>query len=365
MDSQKLTPIRVGFIGLNPDSHWAAMAHLPALNSLGSKFTVAGVANSTPESARRTAEALNLPHAFDNVEGLVNSPEIDLVVVTVKVPYHLELVTAALKAGKHVYCEWPLGNGLAEAKELANLAKEKGVLAVVGTQAIPSLEIEHLKNLIADGYVGKVLSTSLIGSGGNWANETSEELAYLFDEKNGASMQSIPLSHTLAAMAEVLGGFGTLNARFVSNYKSVKVAETGELKDKTTPDQIMIHGILACGAPFSVHYRGGVSRGTNLLWEINGTEGDIQVTADLGHAQMVQLTIRGARGEETELVPLMPKESAYKGWPEFAGARNVARNYERLYHDLTNGTKTAPTFDDAVTLHELLDTIEQSAKKRS
>ncbi len=356
------TPIRVGFIGLNPDSHWAATAHLPALKALGDKFTIVGAANSTPESSRRTAEALNLPHSFENVDQLVNSPEVDLVVVTVKVPHHLELVTAALKAGKHVYCEWPLGNGLEEARQLEELARKKGVVAVVGTQARPALEIEHLKKLIEEGFVGEVLSTTLIGSGGNWAADTVEELYYLFDEKNGATMQSIPLAHTLAAMRDVLGEIDALSARFVTHYNTVKITDTGEVRNKTVPDQIMVHGTLASGAALSIHYRGGVSRGTNLLWEINGTEGDIQVTGDLGHAQMIQLTVRGARGDETELVSLMPEDSAYEGWPEFAGARNVGRVYERLYNDLCNGTQTAPSFQDAVALHELLDKIEKSAR---
>ncbi|MGE4561252.1 MAG: gfo/Idh/MocA family oxidoreductase, partial [Desulfobulbus sp.] len=97
------------------------------------------------------------------------------------------------------------------------------------------------------------------------------------------------------------------------------------------PDQIMVHGALASGAALSIHYRGGVSRGTNLLWEINGTEGDIQVTGDLGHAQMIQLTVRGARGKDKELRPLMPEASAYAGRPKAAAARNVARVYERLF----------------------------------
>jgi len=353
--------IRTGFIGLNPDSHWAATAHVPALQSLKDKFTIVGVANSTPESGRRTAQALNLPYAFDNVEELVNSSEVDLVVVTVKVPHHLELVTAALEAGKHVYCEWPLGNGLAEARQLAKLAENKGVVAVVGTQARASLEIEHLRKLIADGFVGKVLSTTLIGSGGNWADETTEELYYLFDAKNGATMQAIPLAHTLAAIRDVLGDFGPFSARFVRHYHTVKITDTGETRKKTVPDQIMLHGTLASGAALSIHYRGGVSRGTNLLWEINGTEGDIQVTGGLGHAQMIQLAVRGARGDETEMAPLMPEASAYDGWPEFAGARNVGRIYERLFNDIKNGTQTAPTFQDAVALHELLDAIERSA----
>ena len=354
-------PIRVGFIGLNPDSHWAATAHLPALQSLSDRFTVVGVANRTPESARRTAEALGLPLAFDTPAALVASPQIDLVVVTVKVPHHLALVTAALDAGKHVYCEWPLGNGLAEARQLAQLARDKGVVAVAGTQARAALEIVHLRQLIADGFVGTVLSTTLVGSGGNWADQTSDELYYLFEARNGASMQSIPLAHTLAAMRDVLGELGPMEARFLSNFETVTVTDTGERRPKTVPDQIMAHGTLASGAAVSIHYRGGVSRGTNLLWEINGTEGDIQVTGELGHAQMIQLTVRGARGEEKAMRPLMPPAQAYEGKPEFPGARNVAGIYALMAEDIRHGTRTAPSFDDAVILHEVIDGIERSA----
>jgi predicted dehydrogenase len=357
--------IRIGFIGLNPDSHWAATAHFPALKALTHKFAVVGVANSTSESARRTAQALNLPHAFTNARELVHSPDVDLVVVTVKVPHHLELVTAVLEAGKHVYCEWPLGNGLAEARRLAKLAEEKGVVAVVGNQARAAVEIEHLRKLIADGFVGKVLSTTLIGSGGNWADETIAEYYYLFDKNNGATMQAIPLAHTLAAMRDVLGDFGPLSAHFASRFDTVKITDTGETREKTAPDQIMVHGTLASGAALSIHYRGGISRGTNLLWEINGTEGDIQVTGGSGHAQMIQLTVQGARGKETVLAPLMPSASAYEGWPESATVRNVARVYARLYDDIRNGTRTAPSFHDAVALHEVIDAIERSAQAKS
>ena len=238
------------------------------------------------------------------------------------------------------------------------------MVAVVGTQARAAVEIEHLRKLVADGFVGKVLSTTLVGSGGNWAGDTIDDYYYLFDKKNGATMQAIPLAHTLAAMRDVLGDFGPLSASFVNRFDTVKIDDTGETREKTAPDQIMVHGTLASGAALSIHYRGGVSRGTNLLWEINGTEGDIQVTGDLGHAQMIQLTVRGARGEKADLDSLMPPASAYDGWPEPAAARNVARIYARLFDDICNGTQTAPTFQDAVALHELIDAIEQSAQAR-
>ena len=153
--------IRVGFIGLKHGMHWAATAHIPALKSLSNDFVVVGLANTSLASATNAAEAFDLPHAFENAQALVDSPEVDLVVVTVKVPHHRELVTSALNAGKHVYCEWPLGNGIAEARELADLAEAKGAVAAAGTQMRVAPEVEYLRQLIADGYVGEVLSTTI------------------------------------------------------------------------------------------------------------------------------------------------------------------------------------------------------------
>ncbi len=354
--------IRTGFIGLNPDSHWAATAHIPALELLSDDFEITGVANTTPESARATADALNLPHAFENAKALVQSPEVDLVVVTVKVPHHFELVKAALEAGKHVYCEHPLGKDLEETKKLAELAESKGVVAVVGTQMVNAPEVIYLKQLIDEGYIGKVLSTTLIGSGGNWSNETIDEYYYLFDKANGANMLTIPLGHTLAGLTSVLGEFDTVKATMANNFPTVKLTDTGKEKPKTAEDQIMAIGTLQNGAAVSVHYRGGISKGTNLLWEINGTEGDIQVTGASGHGQMVQLSIHGAKRNEEELKALNPPAEMYEGLPDNSIVRNVARIYALLADDIRNNTRNAPTFQSAVKLHELLNAIEESAK---
>lgn len=355
-------PIRVGFIGLNPGAHWAAAAHIPALQALAHDFVVVGVANTILASARNAADAFGLPHAFENAQALIDSAEVDLVVVTVKVPHHRELVSAALNAGKHVYCEWPLGNGLAEARELADLAETKGVVAAIGTQMRAAPEVEYLRRLIADGYVGEVLSTTLVGSGGPWGgSETDASRAYLYDKKNGATLLSIAVGHTIAGMRDVLGDFADLSARMIRRRDTMYVADTGEPIPSTAHDQILVHGALETGAAFSIHYRGGLSRGTNLLWEINGTQGDIQVTGAHGHGQMVQLSICGANGDASELVPLTPPASAYEGWPDNSVARNVARVYALIAQDIRTGTRSAPSFRDAVGLHETVDAIERSA----
>ncbi|UZR96817.1 Gfo/Idh/MocA family protein [Chondrinema litorale] len=358
-----MSKIRIGFIGLNPDSHWAATAHLPALQTLSDDFEIIGVANSSLESAEKTAKALNLKHAFKDYKELVQSPDVDLVTVTVKVPYHYELVKAALEAGKHIYCEWPLGTGLKEAEELEALAKEKGVVAAIGTQMRFAPEVTYLKKLIEEGYVGKVLSTTLIGTGGNWSSETISEYYYLFDKKNGAAMLEIPLAHTLVGLAEVLGDIDSVSANMFSNFDEVKITDTNEVKPKTAEDQIMLQGRLKSGAALSVHYRGGVSKGTNLLWEINGTEGDIQITAGSGHGQMAALSIAGAKTTDEEgLKPLTPPAEALEGWPEFPGARNVGHIYQRIAEDIKTGSHKAPSFTDGLKWHKLIESIKNSAK---
>jgi predicted dehydrogenase len=357
-----MSKIKVGFIGLNPDSHWASTAHIPALKSLADDFEVVGVANSTEESSKRTAEALGLKHAFASPMDLVASDDIDLVVVTVKVPYHFELVSAALNAGKNVHCEWPLGNGLEEARKLAALAKEKGVVATVGTQMRAAVEVIHLSKLVADGYVGRVLSSTIVADAGGWGPETVADLAYLNDKSTGATMLTIPFGHTLAGVRDVLGEFQDIAGRMVLERHRVNVTDTGETLTATSEDQIMVNGVFESGAAFSAHYRGGMSRGTNFLWEINGTEGDIQVKAGFGHGQMAQLSLFGARGEGAEMEPLTVPAELYEGRPEEVIPRNVGGIYALVAGDIQNGTRNAPSFADAVKLHVLLDAIERSSE---
>src|SRR5947209_15268150 len=188
--------IRVGIIGANPDRGWAAQAHIPALKSLSADFEITALSTSRHESADAASKLFGVPLAFDNHQELGNNDAVDVVAVTVKVPYHLELATAALDAGKAVYCEWPLGNGLIEAETSAALAQKKGVLAVAGLQARSAPSMAYVRDLIKQGYVGEVLSTSLIGSGMGWGPTVEPFNAYLNDKKNGATMLSLPLAHT-------------------------------------------------------------------------------------------------------------------------------------------------------------------------
>src|SRR2546426_10727991 len=160
MNNGRARRIRVGIIGANPDRGWAAEAHIPALRSLRDDFEITALSTSRRESADAAGTRFGVPLAFDNHHDLVNSADVDVVAITVKVPHHFELASAALGAGKAVYCEWPLGNGLQEAEKLAALAKQQRALAVAGLQARAAPAGGSVRDLVRRRYVWAGLSTT-------------------------------------------------------------------------------------------------------------------------------------------------------------------------------------------------------------
>ncbi len=131
----------------------------------------------------------------------------------------------------------------------------------------------------------------------------------------------------------------------------------------TAEDQIAVTGILEGGAVATVHFRGGLSRGTNFRWEINGTDGDLVVTANPPILQIGQPTLYGAQGTDTALSELAVPYR-YELVPGLAGqsekpAYNVAHAYTQLVSDVRDGTELTPDFAHGVRRHRLLDKIQQ------
>src|SRR2546421_1480754 len=198
-----LSKLGVGIIGVSASRGWAATAHIPALRALPN-YELRALSASSAESARAAGDAFGVGAVFSDYEQLVAQPDVDLVAVTVKVPHHRELVSAALAAGKVVYCEWPLGRDVDDAKAMAELAAERRVHSVVGLQGRQAPAIEFVSDLLRDGYVGEVLSTTMVGlsiPGDAVVNAN----AYMLDKKNGANLLTIAVGHSLDTLNYLLG----------------------------------------------------------------------------------------------------------------------------------------------------------------
>lgn len=95
--------IGVGLIGYEVGRSWAAAAHIPALRGLHG-FEIVAVGTTREESARAAAADIGIENWFTSANDLVACRQVDVVVVTVKVPHHLALVEAAIAAGKEDPC---------------------------------------------------------------------------------------------------------------------------------------------------------------------------------------------------------------------------------------------------------------------
>src|SRR5690348_8115461 len=197
--------VRLGLIGASVGGTWSARSHLPAARA-SADVELTAVCTTRADSADAARQAYGARLAFDDYRKMAASPEIDAVAVVVRVPSHYQPTKAALEAGKHVYCEWPLGRTTAEAVELSALAEAKGLVTAVGLQARVNPALMHMKELVASGYVGEVLAVhvSLMREGvlTRPSNRTWQR-----DAELGANTLTIANGHTVDAMRFVAGDF--------------------------------------------------------------------------------------------------------------------------------------------------------------
>ena len=234
----------------------------------------------------------------------------------------------------------------------------------VGTQAIASPHVRHLKTLVTDGLIGSVLSHTLIGYGRIWGPEIADDASekYLLDDVNGATMLTIPVAHTLAAVQHVFGSVAEVRAVIATRRTKVFSKQSNRYFDMTAPDQVGVQGFMADGSVISLHYRGGFPPDKNgFTWETNGSKGVLRVTGLTGSIQIEELRIESCLAGERDFREVqVPQELLTLCRGEYVPG-NVGRMYEAMWDDLVHGTHAAPDFNYAVELHRLIDRIRKMA----
>lgn len=354
----------VGLVGIDPPDSWAAVAHLPALRARPDRFAIAGIANSTQESGERAAKACGVDRVFANADALCTSDDVDIVVVTVKAALHAPIVERALAAGKHVYCEWPLGRDYAETRRLAALAETKQVLAVCGLQARSHPALRHLGELLAQGRIGKPLFATVVADGGNWGATIPQRFAYSTDAAQGATMLSVPIGHTLWGLTAILGDLVSVYADCRQRRQTMRLSDTGEDLALKTEDTIVAALAFGDGLPMSLHYRGGMNLTGGFQLQIIGETGQLVVRGEpFGAIEMIDLTISGAQSD-SEALEEIPLPEHLKPQPsQGVVPDNVMAIYDLIHADLENGTTTAPTFADALENYRLIEAFRVSTEQ--
>jgi predicted dehydrogenase len=358
--------IKTGIIGGSLNNQWASNTHIPVLKE-NPFYQITAIGTSKMETAKHSARTIHAPLAFTDHKELAQSNEVDLVVVSVKVPFHFEAAIAAIEEKKHLYCEWPLGKNTSEAKELSKLAGQANIHHVIGLQARQSPEVNYMKQAIKKGEIGRVLSCTMQVATQGKGGLTDEKSAYLFKKENGASLLTINGGHSLDVLCYILWDFKGVSAVMNQNYTEAILQENGREITKNTADQILIHGTLVNGVSASVHIQGGVYPEFQL--EVRGEKGVLRLkqSNSVGLVQFGNLTVEkiihpNYSSLHSESSQLDSEEVMRSSEKDRHPAGYVERAYQLLAADLSENKRQMPDFHDAVKLHQLLDAIRDSAE---
>ena len=354
--------LRVALVGASASGRgWGPAAHMPAIAAVDELELVA-LGTSSPASAAAAAETYGIPRAYHDVRELAAQPDIDIVTVAVRVPHHHAIVMPLLEAGKHVYCEWPLGATVEEAEEMAAAARANGVVAVVGLQGRHDPALNHVRRLVRDGILGDVLSlnVTMIG-GGALAHRSSE--AWMADDANGANTMTIVAGHTLDQIEYAFGDLTEISGTVGVQVPEWRLVDTGETVRADAPDNVMVNGTLAGGAMLSYQTATVPHNGSGWSMEAYGTEGTL-IASSASLPQITPILLNGASGEDP-LAPLEVPERDPVGMSVPKGpGHNIARSYARMAHAIRDGAPAGPDFDRALEVHRLLDAVRRSSDER-
>jgi predicted dehydrogenase len=351
--------IRLGLIGASVRGTWSSRSHLPALQA-SSEVELTAVCTTKADSAEAARRAYGARLAFDDYRKMIASPEIDAVAVVVRVPSHHAPTKAALEAGKHVYCEWPLGRTTDEAVELAALAKAQRLVTAVGLQARVNPAMMHMKELVEGGYVGEVMAVHVCLMREGVLTRPSHR-TWQRDAELGANTLTIANGHTVDAMRFVVGDFSRLSAVVATQAKQWLDTGTNTWLDVTSPDNILTSGWLMSGALASVHIGAIPYAGSGYRMEIYGRDGTLVATGE-DSPQLSEVTLLGARGNDTlRPIPVPDKFNLAAAGTPAGEAVNVGQMYTLFARAIREGKSHQPTFETAVDLHRLVDAIKQAS----
>ncbi|MGN7223327.1 Gfo/Idh/MocA family protein [Curtobacterium flaccumfaciens] len=370
-----------GFMGA---AHSQAWRTAPRFFDLGAEPEMAVIVGRDPERTEAARQQYGWQAASTDWRAVVADPDIDVVDVVSPGSSHVEIAIAALQAGKHVLCEKPLANTVAEAEAMtaaAEAARAQGVRAMVGFSYRRVPAIAFARQLVQDGRIGTVrqvralylqdwladadgpmtwrLDKSLAGSGA--LGDIGAHAIDLVEHVTGASLATV--SGTLETfvterplMAEGVGLSGTASS------------ERGQVTvDDAAFFTARLDGGAADGAIGTFEAtRYATGRKNGLTLEISGSEGAIQF--DLESMNELRLyesnAPAGEQGFRRILVtePEHPYMAAW--WPtgHLIGYEHTFSHQVKDFVDaIVAGTDPSPSFADGLHVQRVLDAVERSA----
>ncbi len=198
----------IGIIGMG----WMGRVHTRSYRQVPDRYREKGLqprlvicADEVRSRAQEAKETFGFEHYTTDWRKVCAHPEVDIVNIALPNHLHLEVARAATRAGKHIFCEKPVGRSALETAEIERLAREAGVLSFVGFNYRWTPLVRYAHQLIQEGKLGTLTHYrgrffSMYGS------DPHAQLTWRFDaERSGMGALGDIMSHVID-MAHMLVG---------------------------------------------------------------------------------------------------------------------------------------------------------------
>jgi predicted dehydrogenase len=325
------------------------------------------VCTAHADTARAAADKFAVARAYGNDKAMNEDAEVEAVAVAVRVPAHYELSKNAIEAGKHVFCEWPLGANTKEAEELAALARQKNVRTMVGLQRRASPAYLYMLELIRQGYVGQVLAVNMTLINSGVLTRTADR-TWQRDMTLGSNTLTITFAHVFDAMCMVVGELVEVSAIVGTQVPQWFESDTKKYVDVTSPDNVVVQGRLENGAIVNAYCGVQPYHGSGHRFEIYGKEGTLaMIGGGEGGEERRRKLVGGHKGDEA--LQELPVPERFTWVPEAVRSAGSAYDVGQMWVKFAEAIRTGsndypdlPDFDHAVRRHRTLDTIVRASE---
>ncbi|MFJ2759491.1 Gfo/Idh/MocA family protein [Nocardioides sp. NPDC087217] len=337
--------------------------------------------------ATRVAEAatrFGWEESVTDWRDVIARDDVDLVDVCTPGDTHAEIAIAALEAGKHVLCEKPLANSVAEAERMAAaaaVAAERGVRAMVGFtyRRVPAIALA--RKLVADGRLGELhhVRAQYLQ---DWLADPETPLSWRLDKTKagsgalgdiGAHVIDLTQHITGDRILEVSGMLETfVKERPVAETSSGLSATAGTERGPVTVDDAAVFlARFAGGAVGSFEAtRFATGRKNAIRIEINGSKGSLAFDfEDMNVLHFHDATLPAAEGGFRRIVVTEPEHPWVAAWwPPGHGLgyeHGFTHQVVDLVRALGEGAEPTPTFADGLQVQRVLAAVETSSDTRT
>ncbi|UMP01490.1 Gfo/Idh/MocA family protein [Amycolatopsis sp. EV170708-02-1] len=320
--------------------------------------------------AKAAAERFGWEDVETDWRALIARDDVDLVDICTPGDSHAEIAIAALEAGKHVLCEKPLANTLAEAEAMAEAAakaRANGVRSMVAFnyRRVPALA--HARKLVASGALGEIRHVRSVYLQ-DWLSDAQAPMTWrLHKDKAGSGALGDLGAHIVDAAQFVTGDTITGVSALTNTFVKERPDGGGGTGQVTVDDTALFLGRFSGGAVASFEAtRFALGRKNAMRLEINGSKASLAFDFE----SMNELSFFDGGQPATEAgfrrILVTEPEHPYVGvwWPpgHLLGYEHTFTNeVADLLTAIGEGKDPEPSFEDGLRVQQVLDAVERSA----